>query len=186
ELGILDWYTAMVGLAAFATLIVHGALWVALRTDGPLEQKSRILAARAWWFVLVMVLAITAVSFQIQPQLSSSFATHPWGYVIPATALAALVLVRVWIERKPLAAFLASSVFIAAMLSSAAFGLYPYVLPSRIDPRFGLTISNAAAAAYGLRIGLAWWIPGILLAIAYFVFTYRRFAGKVHLGDEGY
>jgi cytochrome bd ubiquinol oxidase subunit II len=186
ELGILDWYTVMVGLAAFATLIVHGALWVTLRTDGPLEQKSRILAGRAWWFVLVMVAAITAVSFQIQPQLSASFATHPWGYMIPATALAALVLVRVWVERKALAAFLASCVFIAAMLSSAAFGLYPYVLPSRIDPRFGLTVSNAAAAGYGLRIGLAWWIPGILLAIAYFVFTYRRFAGKVHLGDEGY
>src|SRR5438105_3979627 len=72
ELGILDWYTVMVGLAAFATLIVHGALWVTLRTDGPLEQKSRILAGRAWWFVLVMVAAITAVSFQIQPQLSAS------------------------------------------------------------------------------------------------------------------
>jgi cytochrome d ubiquinol oxidase subunit II len=186
ELGILDWYTVTVGLAAFSTLIVHGALWVAFKTDGPLEQKSRILAGGAWWFVLVMVVAITAASFQIQPQLAASFDTHPWGYVIPATAIAALVLVRVWIERKALAAFLASCVFIAAMLSSAAFGLYPYVLPSRIDPRFGLTISNAAAPSYGLRIGLAWWIPGILLAIAYFVFTYRRFTGKVHLGDEGY
>jgi len=186
ELGILDWYTVLVGLAGLSTLIVHGALWVALKTDGPLEQKSRILAARAWWAVLIVIAAVTAVSFQIQPQLSASFATHSWGYVIPAAALASLVLLRFWIARKPLASFLASCVFIAAMLSSAAFGIYPYLLPSRIDPKFGLTISNAAAADYGLRIGLAWWIPGILLAIAYFVFTYRRFAGKVHLGDEGY
>jgi cytochrome d ubiquinol oxidase subunit II len=66
------------------------------------------------------------------------------------------------------------------------FGLYPYVLPSRPDPKFGLTITNAAAPAYGLSIGLAWWIPGILLATGYFVFTYRRFAGKVRLDEEGY
>jgi cytochrome d ubiquinol oxidase subunit II len=96
------------------------------------------------------------------------------------------VLVRVWAQRRPAAAFLASSIFIAGMLSSAAFGLYPYVLPSRIDPQFGLTITNAAAPAYGLTIGLAWWVPGIALAIAKFVFVYRRFAGKVRLPEEGY
>ena len=72
------------------------------------------------------------------------------------------------------------------MLSSAAFWLYPYVLPSRVDSQFGLTIANAAAPAYGLNVGLAWWIPGIALAIAYFVFMYRRFAGKVRLPEEGY
>lgn len=96
------------------------------------------------------------------------------------------MLVRVWAQRRPAAAFLASSIFIAGMLSSAAFGLYPYVLPSRIDPQFGLTITNAAAPAYGLAIGLAWWVPGIALAIAYVVFVYRRFAGKVRLPEEGY
>jgi cytochrome d ubiquinol oxidase subunit II len=72
------------------------------------------------------------------------------------------------------------------MLSSAAFGLYPYVLLSRADPRFGLTVINAAAGAYGLRIGLAWWIPGTVLAIGYFVFVYRRFAGKVRIHGVGY
>jgi len=72
------------------------------------------------------------------------------------------------------------------LLSSAAFSLYPYVLPSRIDPAFGLTISNSAAASYGLSVGLMWWVPGMALAIGYFVFIYRRFAGKAHLGEDGY
>jgi hypothetical protein len=51
---------------------------------------------------------------------------------------------------------------------------------------FGLTISNAAAAAYGLRVGLAWWFPGIALAIGYSFFMHRRFAGKVRSAGEGY
>ena len=65
------------------------------------------------------------------------------------------------------------------MLTSAAFGVFPYVLPSVASPDLGLTIYNAAAAVYGLKIGLAWWIPGMALAAGYSVFVYRRFAGKV-------
>jgi cytochrome d ubiquinol oxidase subunit II len=72
------------------------------------------------------------------------------------------------------------------MLTSAAFGVYPYVLPSNTDPRLGLTVGNAAAAHYGLKVGLAWFIPGILLAAGYFVYIYRSFAGKVSLEEEGY
>jgi cytochrome d ubiquinol oxidase subunit II len=79
-------------------------------------------------------------------------------------------------ERK---AFLSSSVFIAGMLTSAAFGLFPYVLPSNTDPNLGLTVYNSAASAYGLRVGLGWFIPGILLAVGYHVVVYRHFAGKV-------
>jgi len=185
-LGILDWYTVIVGLAAFLTLTLHGALWVAWKTDGPIEERCRDLALRAWWLTAVLIVLITVLSFLVQPQLIASFAARPWGYVIPVAALTAFALVRVWAAPRPGAAFLASSVFIAAMLSSAAFGLYPYVLPSRINPGFGLTITNAAAPAYGLRIGLGWWIPGVVLAIVYVVFLYRRFGGKVRLHEEAY
>ena len=72
------------------------------------------------------------------------------------------------------------------MLTSAAFGIYPYVLPASTDPRFGLTIHNAAAASYGLKVGLAWFIPGMLLVAGYFVYVYRSFAGKVRLEEDGY
>jgi cytochrome bd ubiquinol oxidase subunit II len=47
EVGILDWYTALVAVAAFAALTVHGALWVALKTDGELEQRARKVAPAA-------------------------------------------------------------------------------------------------------------------------------------------
>jgi len=186
ELGILDWYTVTTGLAAFMILVLHGALWVALKTDGPVEQRCRSLAIRAWWPTGALIVLITVLSFRVQPQLAASFSERPWGYAIPAAALTAFALIRVWAQRHPAAAFLTSSIFIAGMLSSAAFGLYPYVLPSRIDPQFGLTVTNAAATAYGLKVGLAWWIPGIALAIAYVVFVYRHFAGKVRLPEEGY
>ena len=82
-------------------------------------------------------------------------------------------------------AFLASSLYIAGMLVGAAFALYPVVLPAR-DPRYSLTIDNTAAASHGLGVGLAWWTLGAGLAVAYFVFVYRKFRGKVQLGEGHY
>jgi cytochrome d ubiquinol oxidase subunit II len=84
------------------------------------------------------------------------------------------------------AAFLCSALYLAAMLASAAFSVYPYVLPAVTGPAYALTVRNAAASPYGLRIGLLWWVPGVLLACAYSAFTYRRFAGKATLEGEGY
>jgi cytochrome bd-type quinol oxidase subunit 2 len=72
------------------------------------------------------------------------------------------------------------------MLTSAAFGIYPYVLPSNADASLGLTVHNSAAPLYGLQIGLIWFIPGMLLACGYFVYTYRSFSGKVKLDGDGH
>ena len=71
-------------------------------------------------------------------------------------------------------AFLASCLYIVGMLTSAAFGLYPYLLPSSTDPAAGLSVYNSAAATYGLTVGLYWFIPAIALVAVYSVFVYRR------------
>ena len=185
EVGILDWYTVLVGVAAFATLMVHGALWVALKTDGELEQRARAVAKAGWWSLPPLTAAITWCSFAIQPRLSQGFGARPWGYVFPLLAVGGLIGMGA-LRGRAMGAFLCSSLFIVGMLTSAAFGLYPYVLPSSTDPRLGLTVYNAAAAPYGLKVGLAWFIPGMLLTTGYFVYTYRSFAGKVALEEEGH
>ena len=106
------------------------------------------------------------------------------GIRVPALALAGLIGIR--LTRSEIKAFLNSVLYLLGMLASVAFGLFPYVLPSNTDARLSLTIYNTAPAEYGLRIGLAWWIPGMLLACAYSIFTHRKFAGKVRLNGEGY
>lgn len=180
DAGILDWYTVLIAVAALVALTVHGALWVALKTEGSLEHRARRLASSAWWPLLLLVVAITISSFRLQPHLQQSFAARPWGYVFPLTALAGLIGLRILnAARQSLEAFLASCVFLFGMLTSAAFGLFPYVLPSNADPALSLSIYNAAAPAYGLRVGLFWFIPGTLLAIGYFVYTYRHSSGKI-------
>jgi cytochrome d ubiquinol oxidase subunit II len=177
EVGILDWYTVLVAVTALCALLLHGALWVRLKTEGPLQIRSRDLAGRIWWAVGALTAIVTIVSFRVQPHLWQSFMERPWGYVFPALAMAGFVGIR--LSGSEVRAFLFSALCLLGMLSSVAFGLFPYVLPSNTDPNLSLTIYNTAPGEYGLRIGLAWWIPGMALASAYSIFTHRKFAGKV-------
>jgi cytochrome d ubiquinol oxidase subunit II len=180
--GILDWYTILTGVAALLALTMHGALWVGMKTPSPVRERAASLVRRVWWGVAAVTIAITAASFAIQPHLSERFAAAPWGFVFPLIAVAGLL--GVYLCKAPqteLFAFLSSCGYLVGMLTSAAFGVYPLLLPASTDPALSLTIHNAAAGSYGLGIGLAWFIPGMLLAAAYAIFTYRHFSGRLRL-----
>jgi cytochrome d ubiquinol oxidase subunit II len=187
DAGILDWYTILVGVLAFFTLTQHGALWLALKTEDILQERAQKVARLAWYGATGMTLIVTGATLRVQPQVSDNLNAHPWGYVFPALALAGLFgATRFRRHGKELHAFLASCAYIAGMLTSAAFGLFPYVLPSNASPQQGLTIWNTATAPHGLAVGLAWWIPGMILVLGYTTFAYRHFAGKVRWEEEGY
>lgn len=185
--GILDWFTILTGVFAFVTLTQHGALWVNYKTEGDLQARARKTAFAAWIGVVVLTILTTIASFAVQPQLAVSFAAMPAGYIFPALALAGMAGVAVFLKKgDDLKAFLASAIYIVGMLTSVVFGVFPLVLPTVGDPSTALTIHNASAPEYGLRIALTWFVPGILLAISYTVFLYRKFAGKVSLDDAGH
>jgi len=187
DAGILDWYTVLVGLFAFFTLALHGALWVNLKTGGEVQQRARRVARVAWLAVALFTVIVTTASFSIQPHLAASFAAMPFGFVFPVLALAGLAgTITFLLRQKDGSAFLASCLYIVGMLTSVVFGVFPNVLPSNADPSFSLTIANASAPDFGLGVGLAWFIPGILLAAAYFTFLYRKFFGKVSLEGGGH
>jgi cytochrome d ubiquinol oxidase subunit II len=75
---------------------------------------------------------------------------------------------------------------LAAMLLGAAIGLYPRLLPSSNDPSRDITIPKALSGPHTLRVGLAWWAFGMILAVTYFVIVYRMFRGKVSLDGGGH
>jgi cytochrome d ubiquinol oxidase subunit II len=180
--GILDWYTILAGVTALAVLALHGSLWVALKSGGSqaaVRERARALAAQLWWVAAALAIALTAASFVVQPLLRESYTAAPWGFVFPLLAVAGLVGIRLSrAAEAELRAFLCSSAFIAGLLTSAAFGVFPNLLTASTDPGFSLTVHNAAADPYGLRIGLLWWIVGMMLASGYTIFVYRHFRGK--------
>lgn len=179
DTGILDWYTMLAGATVVVALALHGAFWVRYRTTGAVGQRAERLARAVWWLVVALTLFLTACTWIVQPQVPANFSARPWGWIFPLAALGGLGGARwlLWRNRER-SAFVASSVYLAAMLMSVVFGLYPYVLPAR-DPRFALTVHNTHAGTHGLSIGLVWWTIGMALAVAYVVYVHWRFGGKI-------
>ena len=186
ETGILDWYTILVGVLALLALVLHGSLWIQLKTSGPVSKRAATLARQIWWSVAAVTAIVTALTFAVQPQVKENFTTWPWGFVFPLLAVAGVAGVQFeLIKRDEHKAFLASCAYLTGMLTSVVFGVYPMVLPAR-NPIYSLTVKSAKAADYGLKVGLIWWVLGMILATGYSVFVYRSFAGKVVVEKNGH
>jgi cytochrome d ubiquinol oxidase subunit II len=186
ETGILDWYTILVGVLALLALVVHGSLWVQMKTSGAVSQRAARLARQTWWGVAALTLIVTAVTFRVQPQVKENFITWPWGFVLPLLAIAGIAGVQFELRKKDeRKAFFASCAYLTGMLTSVVFGVYPMVLPAR-NPIYSLTVASAKAGQYGLKIGLVWWVIGMILAAGYFTFVYRSFAGKVAVEKDSH
>ncbi|HEX4992221.1 MAG TPA: cytochrome d ubiquinol oxidase subunit II [Rubrobacteraceae bacterium] len=184
--GILDWYTVLMGLLALTTLVVHGANYIAVKTENRLNARSRRISRFAWVALVVLTVLGTIATFWVSPWMLESFGARPYGYVLPLVAVAGLIGIIVFnVRERDREAFLASSAYIVGMLTSTVFAVYPRVLPA-VNPENSLTITNAAASDYGQAVGLIWWSIGMVLAVVYFVVIYRLFRGKVRLEDEGY
>jgi cytochrome d ubiquinol oxidase subunit II len=184
QTGILDWYTILVAVLSLLALTMHGALWVQMKTSGAVNQRAARIGANAWWGVVALTAVVTAITFQIQPQVKENFVTWSWGFVFPLLAIAGIAGVRFeFVRHDERKAFFASTAYLAGMLTSVVFGLYPLVLPAR-NPAYSLTVASAKAGDYGLKIGLVWWIFGILLVTGYFTYVYRSLPGKVVVAKD--
>ena len=184
--GILDWYTILIGLLALATLVVHGSNFIAVKTEGEVNTRSRRIARLFAFATAALTLLATLATFWVSPWMLESFNERPYGYVLPLVAIAGLSgMVFFNLKGNERAAFLSSSAYIVGMLTSTVFGVYPKVLPA-VDPANSLTIQNAASSDYGQAVGLVWWSIGMVFAAVYFVVIYRLFRGKVRMEDEGY
>jgi cytochrome bd ubiquinol oxidase subunit II len=184
--GILDWYTVFTGVVALVTLTAHGSHYVALKTDEDLGRRARGIALLLWPVQFFVTCVALVVTYFVRPEIMVNYQTHAIGILVPIVVFASLA-VMLWAtpKGKEKTAFAASSFYIAGMLVGAAFALYPVVLPAR-DHVHDLTIWNTSAGAHGLSVGLVWWTFAAVLAVAYFVFIYRMFRGKVQLGEGHY
>jgi len=184
--GILDWYTVLIGLLALTTLVVHGSNFIAVKTEGELNARSRHISRLFTYATIVLTAIATPVTFWVSPWILQSFGARPYRYLLPLVAIAGLAgMVYSNLRAQDRAAFLSSSAYIVGMLTSTVFAVYPNVLPA-VKPENSLTIQNASASQYGMTVGLIWWSIGMVLAAVYFVVIYRLFRGKVRLEDEGY
>ena len=185
--GILDWYTVIGGLLALVALTLHGALWLTIKTSGELEERARRIVSPLW-LVLVMLTVVSLVAtIAVRPASLNNYFNLPVTFAVPVGVIASLS--GIWFfnrKAQPVKAFLSSCFYLFFMLAGACWGLYPTLLPATTGADRDITLSNALSGPHTLAVGLVWWIFGMLLAIGYIVFVYRKFSGKVDLRESGH
>jgi len=184
--GILDWYTVLVGVFAVAALMVHGGTFLAMRTDGDLRDRARWIAR---WKLVALTIAwpfVTWATAAVRPEFFAAFGSRPLAGVFVALAAAGVALgyFGLWKGRDGVA-FAGSTGFIAGLLGATAACAWPALLHGVPHEAASLTTANAAVPDATLRGALAWYVPGLLLAIGYVVLLARLHRGRVRGGDYG-
>jgi cytochrome bd ubiquinol oxidase subunit II len=169
-LSALRWETALGALAIAGYALVHGAVFIALKTDGPIRSRSRVLASRVGPVALLPLVALLIV---VQLRVGSGWTWAPLGVAVVAAGLA-LARVRRGREGQ---AFALLGLTIAATVVTLFGALYPDVLPSTVDERFSLTVAQTASSPYTLTV-MTWVavvaLPGVLVYQAWTYWVFRK------------
>jgi cytochrome d ubiquinol oxidase subunit II len=184
--GILDWYTVLVGVFALASLAAHGGTYLAWKTDGLVQERSRRAARLLYVAVAVLWAAATLATAAVNPDLLAALPRRPLALGLAVAALAGTVGVFVALARgRDRAAFLSSCAFVAGLSVATAACVWPVMLRAEPNTAPSLTALNAGGDAAGLRTALGWLGIGLPLVAAYYVFLFRFHRGKASAAGEG-
>jgi cytochrome d ubiquinol oxidase subunit II len=180
---LLNSYGLVGGLLFLLLFLQHGALWLAIKSEGPLHDRAASAAAKLWPALLV-VAVVFLVATAFATKLYSNYLRLPLLWIVPLLAVAALVTTRVWIARAAWwRAWFASGLTIFASTLFGVAGLYPALLPSSLNPAYSLTIHNSASSPLTLKIMLGVALVFVPVVICYQAWTYNLFKGKVREDD---
>jgi cytochrome d ubiquinol oxidase subunit II len=182
-LTLINPYGLAGGVLFLLLFLVHGALWLAVKSAGVLHDRAAALAAKLWWPLLVWAALFLFATSQAT-RLFVNYAENPVLFLIPALAVAALVAVYVFIRKAAWwQAWFSSAVTIVAVTLFGVVGLYPNLLPSSIAADYSLTISNSASSPLTLKIMLGVALTFVPIVIAYQVWVHFLFKGKAREED---
>ena len=184
--GILDWYTVVMGVFALVTVANHGALFLCWKTEGPVHERARWIAMPLSIVTAVMGGFCTLATAHVNPDVYANLAHAPLAGLGVAVFLFGLATLF-WGQLRGRfgLAFLGSAAFILGLLAATAACVFPVMLKSTLDPAYSLTALNAAVGPQGLRTGLVWWVVGFPIAVTYFVVLFRLHRGKVKPAADG-
>ena len=182
HVGLLDWYTVSVAIFAAVMLAAHGATYLTFKTEGSVHDRSERYAKYLWIACIPLLLVILIESRFVRPDLPGRAWSNPfWWLGLIVIVVSIITLVSGLAGRRELRAFLGSNFLIVGLLTTGAAAIFPVMLRSTLAPENSLTAYAVAVSPNTLRLASFWWPIGFALAVFYFIFISRRYAGKVSL-----
>ncbi len=206
---LLNPYGLLAGLLSVAMLCMHGAGWLTLKTSGTVNTRARrigmaaalvtivLFAIGGFWLTMIDGYRFTSTPDPLGPsnplyktvEMASgvwfqNYAAHPWMLIAPALGfLGAVGALAAFAARKDGLPWLMSSVSIFGIISTVGLSIFPFILPSSIDPRSSLTVWDASSSHLTLFIMLVCAAIFIPIIVAYTSYVYKVLWGKVEAKD---
>jgi cytochrome d ubiquinol oxidase subunit II len=206
-LGLLSPFALLCGLISLAMILMHGAAYAAMKADIVLAARaSRVarsasvafvllyLGAGAWLafglpgYAIVSTIAGDAPSNPLlkhvvaQGNWFAGFGMHPAFWLAPLLAvISAAAMPALCLASHYRIAFAASALAIAMTILSAGLALFPFLLPSSLDPNSSLTVWDASSSKTTLGLMLLSTVVLLPIVLAYTAWVYRVLRGRVSL-----
>jgi cytochrome d ubiquinol oxidase subunit II len=209
-LPLLNPFALLAGVISLAMLTVHGAIWLQLRAADPVAGRARAIAitlapivtlafaaAGVWlWFGIDGYRIIREAPHAALPNplvkevvrahgaWLDIYARLPIALAAPAIGLAAPLLTALLAKANRAGlAFVTSALGMAGIIGTAGLSMFPFVMPSSLDPKSSLTIWDASSSH--LTLNVMFWAVVIFLPIvlAYTTWCYARMWGRVTAGE---
>ena len=208
-IGLLDPFSLLAGVVSLTMLITHGAAWLSVKADGPVKDRARAigsvtaLLAVAGYILAGLWLAwgiggyrivgdyVTGgpsnpLHFEVARTASwlSAYTDRPWIAIAPALGILGGLLTFLGLRAgREVSTLLFSKLSILGVISSVGLTMFPFILPSSIDPRSSLLVWNASSSHLTLFIMLVCTIIFLPLILAYTAWVYKVLWGKVTEAD---
>jgi cytochrome d ubiquinol oxidase subunit II len=179
---LLNGYALLGGLVTLALFTFHGAVFVSLKTVGPIRERARATATRVG-----LVAAVLAVVFLVWTQAHTGNGRSLVALIVAVAALVAALGAN--LAGREGWSFGLSGVTIAAVVAMFFLALFPDVMPSSLNSDWNLTVSNASATPYTLRI-MTWCaavaLPLVLLYQGWTYWVFRKRIGTQHIANAAH
>lgn len=192
---LLNPFALLCGIISVAMHTAHGAVYLAAKTRGVVQERAKITiyASLLVWMVLFTLASFWVAKlngFQVlnavhngpsNPTMKTvievsgvwmgNYLNHPVLYVVPLMALAGAVLTGIFTSvGRHATAFISSALTVAGTIATAGVALFPFLLPSSLNPNHSLTVWDASSSHLTLwlmTIATVIFLPIVLLYSAW-------------------
>jgi cytochrome d ubiquinol oxidase subunit II len=186
-LSLLRPYPLLLGVTTVALFMMHGSIYIVLKTEGPLQKKLKGWVKNTMiFFILCYVLATMATLLYV-PHMLKTLQQYPPLFIVPVLSLLSIANIpRNVSQGRGLGAFLSSGAALITLMALFGIGMYPAMVYSNPAPENSLTIYNTASSLKTLRIMTVIAAIGMPLVLSYTASIYWIFRGKVKLDPHSY
>jgi cytochrome d ubiquinol oxidase subunit II len=183
---LLNPYGLLGGVLFLLLFLVHGSLWLSIKADGDLHERALNMAHKLWYGLLIAAV-VFLIATKFATPLYDNYAAHPVLFVVVLITVAALLGIKVFLKKRALwKAWFSSALTIIGATFFGVIGLYPNLFPSSIDKQFSLTAHNASSSPLTLTVMLIVALIFLPIVLAYQIWTYHLFKGKVTPEEMAY